>query len=203
MKAYSLLKKDFNDLPPVSIHLHKTIPIGAGLGGGSSDAAFALKMMNNLFDLYLDDWFLEDYAAKLGSDCPFFIEALPKIAKGRGEILEPIDLDLKGKWITLVNPNVHIGTKEAYEGVIPKQPKEGLREILLKRSLWKNRLINDFEESIFQKYPDIKAIKEAMYKQGAFYAAMSGSGSSIYGLFDREPDINFEKQGYYVFKAEM
>src|SRR5690606_13579468 len=120
IKAYHLLKKDFNDLPPIAIHLHKVIPIGAGLGGGSADASFALKLMNNLFDLHLEDWFLEEYAALLGSDCPFFIENSPKIASGRGEILQPVELDLAGKWLVLINPNLHIDTKKAYSGVRPK-----------------------------------------------------------------------------------
>lgn len=203
LKAYSLLKKDFNDLPPVSIHLHKAIPIGAGLGGGSSDAAFALKIMSTLFDLYLEDWFLEDYAAKLGSDCPFFIEALPKIARGRGEIMEPITLDLSGKWLILVNPKIHIGTKEAYEGVTPKKPINDLKAILSNPTLWKEQLVNDFEDTIFKKHPQIKSLQQVLYGQGAFYAAMSGSGSTVFGLFDQEPDINFAKEGYFLFKSEM
>src|SRR5690606_18931413 len=188
LKAYQLLRKDFNDLPAIAIHLHKAIPVGAGLGGGSADAAFALTLMNNLFDLLLEDWFLEDYAAQLGSDCPFFIENTPKIATGRGEILSPIEIDLKGKWLLLVNPSLHIGTKEAYEGVVPKQPSDDLREILAETSVWKDRLKNDFEESIFQKYPLIQSIKELLYGQGAFYAAMSGSGSTVFGLFEQEPE---------------
>jgi 4-diphosphocytidyl-2-C-methyl-D-erythritol kinase len=203
LKAFSLLKKDFNDLPPVSIHLHKTIPIGAGLGGGSSDAASALKLMNTLFNLYLEDWFLEDYAAQLGSDCPFFIEGTPKLAKGRGEILEPVPLSLTGKWVVLVNPNLHIGTKKAYEGVTPKQPKDDLKDLLSNPMLWKAGLINDFEESIFKKYPQIKAIQTSLYQQGAFYAAISGSGSTVFGLFDQEPEINLAKEGYFVFKSVL
>ena len=203
LKAYHLLKKDFNDLPPIAVHLHKYIPVGAGLGGGSSNAAFALRLMNNLFDLHLEDFFLEEYAAQLGSDCPFFIVNTPKLATGRGEVLEPVQVGLKGKWLILVNPNLHIGTKEAYEGVIPKKPTEDLRRILADSSLWKDQLTNDFEESIFQKYPEIKSIKESLYAQGAFYAAMSGSGSTVFGLFDQQPRINLEKEGYFVFKAQM
>src|SRR5690554_1053070 len=203
LKAYQLLKKDFNDLPPIAIHLHKAIPVGAGLGGGSANGAFALKAMNKLFDLYLEDWFLEDYAAQLGSDCSFFIEDTPKIATGRGEILSPIALDLTGKWLILVNPNLHIGTKEAYAGVVPKKPTEDLREILADTSVWKDRLKNDFEDSIFQKYPLIQSIKESLYEQGAFYAAMSGSGSTVFGLFDQEPETNFSAKGYFVFKVGM
>jgi 4-diphosphocytidyl-2-C-methyl-D-erythritol kinase len=121
LKALKLLRKDFNDLPNVHIHLHKNIPMGAGLGGGSADAAFALTLMNNLFDLYLENWFLEDYAAQLGSDCAFFIDNTPKIATGRGEILEPVDVDLKGNHLVLIKPPIHIGTKEAYAGVVPKK----------------------------------------------------------------------------------
>lgn len=203
LKAYQLLKKDFNDLPPIAIHLHKAIPIGAGLGGGSADAAFALKIMNKLFDLYLEDWFLEDYAAKLGSDCPFFIENTPKIATGRGEILETADLKLKGQWLALVNPNIHIGTKEAYAGIKPKRPQVDLKEVLNDRDRWKEELVNDFEASIFVKHPEIKAIKEKLYDRGAYYAAMSGSGSTVFGLFDKEPDVEVGTTGYFTFKGEI
>src|SRR5690606_29603335 len=138
LKSYHLLKKDFNDLSPIAVHLHKHIPVGAGLGGGSSDAAFALKLMNNLFDLHLEDFFLEEYAAQLGSDCPFFIENTPKLATGRGEVLSPIDLDLKGKWLILVNPNLHIGTKEAYAGVSHQKPTADLKGILADPLSWKD-----------------------------------------------------------------
>ena len=203
LKAYGLLKKDFNDLPPIAVHLHKAIPVGAGLGGGSADAAFALKLMNNLFDLHLEDWFLEDYAAGLGSDCPFFIENTPKIASGRGEILEAFPIDLSGKWLLLVNPGLHIGTKEAYDGLTPKQPLHNLKEILESPNSWKELLTNDFEESIFRKHPVIGAIKESLYGQGAFYAAMSGSGSTIFGLFDQEPEIDIAKEGDFTFKTEL
>ena len=203
LRAYQLLKKDFNDLPPIAIHLHKAIPIGAGLGGGSADAAFALKAMNKLFDLYLEDWFLEDYAAQLGSDCPFFIENTPKIATGRGEILESIDLKLRGNWLVLVNPNIHIGTKEAYAGIEPKRPEVDLKELLSDRGRWKEELVNDFERSIFENHPEIKAIKEGLYNQGAYYAAMSGSGSTVFGLFDKEPEAEVGTKEYFVFKGEI
>ncbi len=203
LKAYKLLKKDFNDLPPIAVHLHKAIPVGAGLGGGSADGAFALRLMNSLFDLYLEDWFLEDYAAQLGSDCPFFIESTPKIASGRGEILEDIQIDLKGKWLVLVNPGLHIGTKEAYEGLTPKQPKHNLKEILASTDSWKELLTNDFEESIFRKHPVIGAIKNLLYDSAAFYAAMSGSGSTVFGLFDQEPEIIIADDTYFVVKIEL
>ena len=202
-KAYQLMKKDFPNLPELNIHLHKNIPMGAGLGGGSSDAAFALKLMNNLFDLHLDNFFLEEYAAILGSDCAFFVENTPKIASGRGEILDPVDLSLKNKYILLINPNIHIGTKEAYAGVSPSTPKVKLAEILADQSRWKAELINDFEASIFPNHPKISSIKEKLYQAGAFYASMSGSGSSVFGLFDEEPqDLGFEKE-FFVFGARL
>ncbi|WP_186757538.1 4-(cytidine 5'-diphospho)-2-C-methyl-D-erythritol kinase [Echinicola salinicaeni] len=203
LKALKLLRKDFNELPHIKIHLHKAIPMGAGLGGGSADGAFAIKMMNSLFDLHLEDWFLEDYAAQLGSDCPLFIENTPKIATGRGEILEPIKLDLAGCWIALVNPKIHIGTKEAYAGISPKQPVYDLKKTLADRTLWKEQLKNDFEESIFPKYPEIASIKEKLYEQGAFYSAMSGSGSTIFGLFEKEPVLEDWPNDYFTFKGEL
>ncbi|GAB2606323.1 4-(cytidine 5'-diphospho)-2-C-methyl-D-erythritol kinase [Belliella aquatica] len=203
LKALKLLRKDFNELPHLNIHLHKNIPMGAGLGGGSADAAFALSMMNNLFDLLLEDWFLEDYAAQLGSDCPFFIENTPKIATGRGEILEPVEVDLSGKHLLLINPNIHIGTKEAYAGVAPKASSIILKEVLADRSRWKDELVNDFEASIFPRYPEIASIKSHLYEMGAFYAAMSGSGSTVFGLFHEKPEKGNWKEGYFVFEGEM
>lgn len=200
LKAEKLLRKDFPSLPNLNIHLHKNIPMGAGLGGGSADGAFALKLMNNLFDLHLDDFFLEEYAAQLGSDCPFFIENTPKIARGRGEILEPIDLSLQGFYLVLVNPGIHVGTKEAYAGVTPTLPKVQLEKILQNPSRWKADLVNDFETSIFKIQPEIAEIKSQMYQAGAFYAAMSGSGSSVFGLFDKQPS-NLEFSDRY-FKFE-
>ncbi|REG84782.1 4-(cytidine 5'-diphospho)-2-C-methyl-D-erythritol kinase [Algoriphagus antarcticus] len=201
LKAYQLLKKDFPNLPELSIHLHKNIPMGAGLGGGSADAAFALSLMNNLFDLILDDFFLEEYAAQLGSDCAFFIENTTKIARGRGEILEPVELDLTGTYLVLVNPGIHIGTKEAYAGVTPTGPKIRLEEVLVDKSRWKDELVNDFEASIFPNHPEIAAIKEQFYEYGAYYAAMSGSGSSVFGLFDEKPTSMAWQDGYFKFEA--
>src|SRR5690606_21995395 len=203
LKAYHLLKKDFNDLPPIAVHLHKAIPVGAGLGGGSADGAFALRLMNKLFDLHLENWFLEDYAAQLGSDCPFFIENTPKIATGRGEILEPVQLSLKGKWLVLINPNIHIGTKEAYDGVTPKQPESDLKAVLADTTSWKEKLVNDFEPSVSNKYPEIATIKDRLYHQGAFYAGMSGSGSTIFGLFDQEPPLDIVNETSFSFKAQL
>lgn len=203
LKAYQLLKKDFPNLPHVNIHLHKHIPMGAGLGGGSADAGFALSLMNNLFDLILDDFFLEEYATQLGSDCAFFIENTPKIARGRGELLEPVDLDLGGTHLILINPGIHIGTKEAYAGVTPTAPKVKLEEVLADKSRWKDELVNDFEASIFPNHPEIAAVKNKLYESGAYYAAMSGSGSSVFGLFDETPlEIDW-KETYFQFEANL
>lgn len=203
LKAEKLLKKDFQGLPNLNIHLHKNIPMGAGLGGGSSDAAFALKLMNNIFDLHLDDFFLEEYAAKLGSDCPFFIKNTSKIARGRGEILTPIDLSLKDSYLVLINPGVHIGTQEAYAGVTPAAPKVKLEEVLADRSRWKTELVNDFEESVFKNHPELAELKEKMYSAGAYYAAMSGSGSSVFGLFEEKPNELKWNESNFIFEAHL
>lgn len=203
LKAEKLLRKDFQGLPNLKIHLHKNIPMGAGLGGGSADGAFALKLMNNLFDLHLDDYFLEEYAAQLGSDCPFFIENTPKIARGRGEILSPAEVSLTGSYLVLINPGIHIGTKEAYSGVNPATPKVKIEEVLADRSRWKEELVNDFEQSIFRNHPEIAAIKSQLYQAGAYYAAMSGSGSSVFGLFETKPsEIDFPEH-YFCFEKEL
>jgi 4-diphosphocytidyl-2-C-methyl-D-erythritol kinase len=184
MKAYELLKADF-DIPPVEIHLLKNIPMGAGLGGGSADGAFTLKMLNNLFKLKLTDLELETYSSKLGSDCPFFIQNQPAIARGRGEDLEQIDLDLSGCHLAIHNPGIHVSTKEAYAGVIPTQPEisiSGLIKTPVKE--WRDTLENDFEASIFSNHPEIAQLKKEMYDAGAIYASMTGSGSSVYGVFE-------------------
>jgi 4-diphosphocytidyl-2-C-methyl-D-erythritol kinase len=203
LKAEKLLKKDYQGLPSLQIHLHKHIPMGAGLGGGSADGAFALKLMNNLFDLHLDDFFLEEYAAELGSDCPFFIENTPKIIRGRGEILDPCSVSLQGSHLVLIHPGIHVGTKEAYAGVTPATPKTSLEEVLADRSRWKEELVNDFEKSVFQAYPEIAGIKNSLYQAGAYYASMSGSGSSVFGLFDEKPNLPSWAASYFVFESQL
>ena len=203
LKAQQLLRKDFQGLPNLKIHLHKNIPMGAGLGGGSADGAFALKLMSNLYDLHLEDFFLEEYAAQLGSDCPFFIENTPKIAKGRGEILEPINISLKGSFLVIINPGIHIGTKEAYAGVTPATPKVNLEEILKDRTRWKTELINDFESSTFANHPELAEIKSQLYHAGAYYAAMSGSGSTMFGLFDEKPENLEVNPDYFNFETQL
>lgn len=183
IKAYQLLKKKF-DIPPIQMHLHKVIPMGAGLGGGSADAAFVLKSLNALFDLALSEKELMDFAAALGSDCPFFIQDKPVIASERGNIFEPINLSLASYHLVLINPGIFISTPEAYGAIRPKQPIFDLREVLsLPISSWKDRLFNDFEAVVFEKFAEIGAIKTMLYDLGAEYASMTGSGSSVFGLF--------------------
>lgn len=191
LKAYKLLRKDFS-LPDLSVHLHKIIPMGAGLGGGSADAAFMLKMLNHEFQLFLDDSILEEYAAQLGSDCPFFIQNKPAIARGTGTDLKTITFDLKGYWLVLIKPDVHISTQEAYAGVSPKPSEVDLEELILSKDFgrWKAELVNDFEASIFLKYPSLGELKSKLYESGAVYAAMSGSGSTIFGIFENEPNLS-------------
>lgn len=188
-KAYNLLKADFN-IPPVSIHLHKIIPIGAGLGGGSSDASFTLKCLNDLFDLGLDSAQLETYATQIGSDCPFFITNRPVVASETGTTFSSTTLNLTGKYFVLLNPGIHVSTAEAYGGVVPKQPNLAVSEILEKPiDQWQGTLQNDFELTVAKKYPEINRIKQSLYELGAAYASMSGSGSSVYGIFDEEIKI--------------
>ncbi|SNT37738.1 4-diphosphocytidyl-2-C-methyl-D-erythritol kinase [Ekhidna lutea] len=188
VKAYELLKADF-DIPPVEIHLLKNIPMGAGLGGGSADGAFTLIMLNELFALGVSDLQLENYALQLGSDCPFFIKNHPAIAKSRGEELMSIDLKLSGHYLAIHNPDIHISTKEAYVGVSPKQSDLSVTEII-KRPIreWKDTLKNDFEDSIFPNHPKVEQLKNEMYEAGATYASMTGSGSTVFGLFEVAPE---------------
>ena len=183
VKAFRLLQRQF-DIDGVEIKLTKNIPFGAGLGGGSADAAFALKMYNELFQLQLSSTELRNLAAQLGSDTAFFIENRPVYATGRGEIMTPMDLDLSAYKIEMIKPDFSISTKEAYAGVHPQQPAISLKE-LIKRPIteWKQCIHNDFEDSLFPKYPALQKIKEDLYARGAVYASMSGSGSAVYGIF--------------------
>lgn len=205
VKAYLLLDKEFN-LPPVDIHLYKHIPSGAGLGGGSSDAAFMLKLLNERFELKLTDEKLEEYAATLGADCAFFIKNTPTYAEGIGNIFSPLSLSLKGYQILLVKPDIFVSTREAFSLVRPHEPEYSLKEIITHPvSEWKEQMVNDFEASVFPQYPVIGEIKEELYKNGAIYAAMSGSGSSVFGLFAPDitiPNINFGERSF-VFKGKL
>jgi len=187
MKAYRLVQKDFS-LPPLKIHLHKQIPFGAGLGGGSSDGAFMLSMLNRQFELNLSREELELYAAQLGSDCPFFIRNTPVFASGRGEMMEPVRLALNDWFILLVKPPVEVSTAKAFQRVVPQQPDISLKSLVQLPVLqWKEEVVNQFEPSVFHLYPEIEALKQRLHDLGAAYASMSGSGSCVYGLFQQLP----------------
>lgn len=191
VRAYFLLKKDF-DLSPVQMHLHKNIPMGAGLGGGSSDAAWTLRGLNEIFGLKLEARHLKEFAAKLGSDCPFFVEDTPMFATGRGEILESIDVGLGGKFIVIVQPPIHLSTTKAYSKIIPHVPDTDLRTAIVNTPLsgWRFTLVNDFEISVFEQFPQVKRVKESLYQLGAVYASLSGSGSAVFGIFERDVDLS-------------
>jgi 4-diphosphocytidyl-2-C-methyl-D-erythritol kinase len=190
LKAFHLLKKDFPELAPVQMHLHKNIPMGAGLGGGSSDGTAALILLNNQFSLGLNEIQLIDYASQLGSDCPFFVYNKACHATGRGEILTPINLDLSDYQFVLVHPGIHISTAMAFQQLTPHSKSESIASIIQKPiDAWKNYLVNDFEAPVFTAEPTLLNIKEQLYQLGAIYASMSGSGSSLFGIF---PKHHFE-----------
>jgi 4-diphosphocytidyl-2-C-methyl-D-erythritol kinase len=204
VKAFKLLKKDF-DLPPVSIGLYKHIPTGAGLGGGSADAAFTIKTLNERFSLGLATSQMEDYCTQLGADCPFFIQNKPVFATGIGNVFHPLELNLKYKQLVLVKPDVFVSTKDAYAKVKVQHPEKQLPELLAQPiDTWKDTVVNDFEASVFSKYPEIAAIKDKMYDLGAIYASMSGSGSSVFGIFD-DPVENVDEifSGMFCRQREL
>ena len=191
-------------LPAVKMHLLKSIPIGAGLGGGSSDAAFAIKALNEQFDLKISFEKQLDYARRLGSDCAFFISNKPAYCFQKGDEFEDIDLNLKGKWIVLVNPGLHISTVAAYSGIVPKWSEHDLRNVLKEPiENWKSKVKNDFEATLFPKYPLLGEIKEALYQQGALYAAMSGSGSTLFGIFELKKDLQKHFADYKVWQGPL
>ncbi|MDA0193487.1 MAG: 4-(cytidine 5'-diphospho)-2-C-methyl-D-erythritol kinase [Bacteroidetes bacterium] len=203
-KAYDLLSGKF-DIPPVHIHLHKVIPIGSGLGGGSSNGAFTLNMLNEFFQLGLTNNNLESYAAKLGSDCPFFVKSQPAIATGTGTKLEALELNLSNYYVALIHPNIHISTADGYESVTYSQPGFDLKETLSQRppSEWRDLLKNNFESSVFKNHPEIERVKMKLYNEGAIYASMTGSGSIVYGIFESEPDITAITGSNSVFVSKM
>ena len=197
VQAFKLIQQNF-DTPNVYIHLRKQIPMGAGLGGGSADASYTLRALNELFSLKLKVGELQDMSAQLGSDCPFFISDSAQIATGRGELLTPVSLDLKGYFLKIINPSIHIGTAEAYNGVHFSDNILAIEEVIMEDpKMWNERLYNSFESSVFTKYPEIKLLKNQLYVEGAIYASMTGSGSTLYGLFRDEPKLTnpqyFEK----------
>lgn len=185
VKAYRLLAAA-HSLPPVHIYLHKNIPSGAGLAGGSSDAAHTLILLNRKFGLQLTDEQLADYALQLGSDCPFFIYNTPMLGSGRGEVLKPAAISLNDYTVVLAIPGIHISTREAFSGIVPQRPEHTVADILQQPvALWKNRLVNDFEQTVFKQHPTLAGIKNTLYEHGALYASLTGTGSVVYGLFKK------------------
>jgi 4-diphosphocytidyl-2-C-methyl-D-erythritol kinase len=196
IKTYALLSQHF-PLPPLHFYLHKVIPSEAGLGGGSSNAACALKMMDEMFNLSLSKQQLHDFAEQLGADCPFFIENIPVFASGKGNIFQNIELNLSPYKILLVKPPCSVSAKEAYDNIVPQKAICFLPEAITQPiSEWKNLLFNDFEPFVFKKHPEIQHIKKTLYEDGALYASMSGSGSAVYGIFNEIPIISFSE--YYT-----
>jgi 4-diphosphocytidyl-2-C-methyl-D-erythritol kinase len=195
IKAYRLLQGSYA-LPPVKIHLHKIIPMGAGLGGGSADGAHTLRLLNSIFELKLPTEQLREYASKLGSDCAFFVSDEPMLGTGRGEILTPLAINLSGYSLVLVKPNVHVSTKDAYAGLSPKKPSHSIEEILARPiSDWQRMLVNDFEPTVFQKFPQIEGIKKRLLELGASYASMSGSGATVFALFEKPASLRHQFDG--------
>lgn len=191
IKAYKLLKKDFPKLPPVKMHLHKAVPVGAGLGGGSADAAFTLLLLNKKFQLNLSTNQLVNYASQLGSDCAFFIINKPCFAQGRGEILQPININLSQYKFLIVNPGIHISTGWAFSKIQPAAPAQSLLKIIEQPlETWKDSLTNDFEKPLMQYYPQLKLLKEDLYNLGAVYAGMCGSGSTFFGIYAKTKEID-------------
>ncbi|SMO84863.1 4-diphosphocytidyl-2-C-methyl-D-erythritol kinase [Saccharicrinis carchari] len=201
VKALNLLKQDYA-IPPVKMHLHKVIPFGAGLGGGSADAAFTLKGLNDMFKLGIATDKLMAYAASLGADCAFFIHNIPQMATGIGDILSPCNINLKGYYLLLVKPDIHVSTPEAYKGIRPKPLAVPFTaQLNLPPDQWKGVIKNDFEESVFPNHPGIKAIKDKMYATGALYASMTGSGAAVFGLFKNKPEKDYP--GCFVWYEEI
>lgn len=202
IKAYHLLSKDY-DLPALEIYLHKNIPHGAGLGGGSADASFLLKELNSFFKLQISDKQLMNYAGQLGADCPFFIKNKPVFASGTGDIFERINLDLSDYYMVILKPEFSVQTSIAFKNIVPKKPKVSLKEIIKQPiDAWRNSVINDFELSLFPIYPQLKELKQKLYNSGAVYASLSGSGSALYGIFRTQPDLKgaFPNIFYKMFK---
>ena len=205
IKAYNLLKKDLPHLPAVQMHLHKAIPMGAGLGGGSADAAFTLKLLNKKFDLNLTEKQLIHYSLELGSDCPFFILNKPCFATARGEMLQEINIDLSSYKIVIVHPAIHISTARAFATIKPLKPVKSIKKIIQQSiSTWKGELINDFENPVSKKYPEITKIKDALYDDRAIYASMTGSGSAVFGIFKKEHVISLSfPESYFIKETQI
>ena len=203
VKAYLLLKHDFPHLPAVHIHLHKTIPAGAGLGGGSADGACMLRLLNTTFKLHLTEQKLLQYALSLGSDCPFFIINQPCFGTQRGEVLQPVPLDLSAYKIVIINPGIHVNTGWAFTQVKFSESSDIRTAVTQPLENWRHLLTNDFEVPVFEKYPAIKKLKELLYQQNAVYASMSGSGSTVFGIFKKDTPFNSQPPGPGFFVKEM
>lgn len=205
VRAYHLLKEEFPTLPRVHAHLYKAIPTQAGMGGGSSDCAAMLTLLNTMFGLGLTEQQLIDRAARLGADCPIFILGRPAYAEGIGEKLQPIELHVGGLSIVVVRPDIPVPTREAFSLITPHRPLKNCRDVVLTQPIetWHDDLVNDFEASVFALHPEIGAIKERLYQLGAVYAAMSGSGSAVFGLFRRQPSLEGEFEGMFTWQGQI
>jgi len=204
VRAYQLLKQDFPQMPRVHAHLWKGIPTQAGMGGGSSDCAYTISLLNEMFTLGLTNKQMIDYAACLGADCPFFILSRPAYAEGIGERLQPVELDLSDFYIAVVRPDIPVSTKEAFSLITPRRPERNCREIVTQPvDTWRGELVNDFEHSVFALHPEIGSIKEKLYDLGAVYAAMSGSGSAVFGLFHQKVDLNRSFPDMFTYCGKM
>lgn len=203
IKALNLLKTQYT-IPPVEVHLQKCIPFGAGLGGGSADAAFMLKLLNEFCSLNIPSNHLELMASSLGADCPFFIRNTPVFASGIGNIFEPVTLSLNKYYLCLIKPDVSVSTPEAYSLVKPAKPEVSLKKIIeTPVEEWRETMTNAFEKSVFAKRPVIEAIKNALYEEGAVYASMSGSGSSVYGLFEKPTSLKNQFTSCFVWEGKL
>ena len=208
IKAYNLLQNDFPELSSVQLHLHKVIPMGAGLGGGSADAAFTLQLLNTVLHLNIGEEKLAEYALQLGSDCPFFLYNKPCLATGRGEILKPLSLDLSGYQFLCIHPGIHVNTGAAFATLnrtTTALPAVNLEDIVAQPiENWKSLLFNDFEEPVFKTYSTIAQLKQMLYRMGALYAAMSGSGSTVFGIFPKDFEVQIDKtSGYFVYACTL
>ena len=203
IKAVNALRQRYS-FPVLKIHLHKAIPSGAGLGGGSSDAACIIKAINKCLHLNISLQDLKIFALDIGSDCPFFIEPVPSVATGRGEVLKPLKPFLEGYFIILLNPGISIRTRDAYNNTLISSSSNNLEQLaLLHPSKWKKLILNDFEDYAFKLYPVISEIKRSFYKSGALYSSMSGSGSTVYGLFDRKPEMPEKIRKFVIYEGVL
>lgn len=203
MQALAKMQAHY-EIPPLSIHLMKAIPFGAGIGGGSADAAFMLRLLRDVAKLQVGNAELERYAAELGADCAFFIRNTPMFATGIGNQMRPVKVSLDGYHLCLVKPDVAVSTAEAYADTQPSEPAKSLSELILRPvEEWKDSIVNDFEKSVFPKYPEIAEIKERLYAAGAVYASMSGSGSSVYGIFKEKTDLESQFPNYFVWEGPL